>query len=465
MLKELNVLIRTCLLIGSLAIAAHGQNSNYVVQLSATADTDAAGVAARHGMTLVKSLTGSATGIHVLAAPAGQDPGLTVQSLTSDPAVQTAEADGPVAVPGINAAAQIHPPSAPAPMLPIDGTLTQYYTGMAANGYVNQPAASVINIAGALQAAVGNGTTLGPGATVAVLDTGVDFAQPVLMNSVISGYDFVNSVAGGQEVTDINQETTPILDQETTPILDQETTPILDGGTAIVLAQETTPILDQETTPILDATQYPAYGHGTMVAGLIHLVAPNALIMPVRVFAADGTATISQVIQGIYWAVDNGAQVINMSFSTPVSSTALRDAIDYADDNDVICVASAGNDGQPETVFPAGYHTVIDVASISNQGIRSLFSNYGSPVDLAAPGEAVVTTYPGNHYAIAWGTSFSAPLVAGGAALLVSVNGGVGQEGQIRNALMHAANIGYQQLGAGELNLVRAINNLSQHDD
>jgi subtilisin family serine protease len=261
-------------------------------------------------------------------------------------------------------------------------------------------------------------------------------------------------------VADINQETTPILDQETTPILDQETTPILDGGSAIILSQETTPILDQETTPILDAGKYPAYGHGTMVAGLIHLVAPKAMLMPVKVFAADGTATISQIVNGIYWAVDHNANVINMSFSTKQPSAALENAIAYANSKGVICVAAAGNDGLAEVVYPAAYSTVIDVASTNDNDVRSLFSNYGSQIALAAPGEAVITTYPGNHYAEVWGTSFSATLVSAGAALLVGMNHDI-SPAQARNALMQAVTIG-QELGAGELSLLQAVTYLDK---
>jgi subtilisin family serine protease len=449
--NKLNVLIQTSLLIGVLALAAPAEDRKYVVHLES--NTDAATVAARHGMTVVKSLGGSGSGIHVFSAPKGQDAGLMVQSLATDTAVKRAETDNPVTLPGIKAAAKVHPASASAPAFPLDGTLTQYYTGMAAKGYVNQPAASVIKVSDAHKRAQGKGK-------VAVLDTGVDFLQPVLKSSVIAGWDFVHGQPGGQELADINQETTPILDQETTPILDQETTPILDGGTAIILTQETTPILDQETTPILDGAKYPAYGHGTMVAGLIHLVAPKALIMPVRVFAADGTATISQVVAGIYWAVDHEAKVINMSFSTIAPSDSLKAAIDYANIHGVICVVSAGNDGQSEVVFPAAYSTVIDVASTNDQGIRSLFSNFGPEITLAAPGEAVITTYPGNHYAEVWGTSFSAPLAAGGAALLLDISDDV-TPAQARAALTQAVATG-QELGAGELDLLQAVKYLSK---
>ena len=176
----------------------------------------------------------------------------------------------------------------------------------------------------------------------------------------------MHGAPGGQEQADLNQETTPILDQETTPILDQETTPILDGGTAIILQQETTPILDQETTPILDGKKFPAYGHGTMVAGLIHLVAPDAKIMPLRAFGADGSATISQIVQAIYYAVDREVDVINMSFSVKQDSPTLKAALDYAASKGVICVASAGNDGQAIQVWPAAYSNVIGVAATDN---------------------------------------------------------------------------------------------------
>jgi thermitase len=101
------------------------------------------------------------------------------------------------------------------------------------------------------------------------------------------------------------------------------------------------------------------------------------------------------------------------------------------------------------------------VASTSDSDVRSLFSNFGGQIALAAPGEAVITTYPGNRYAEVWGTSFSAPLVSGGAALLV----GMGDEitpAQARNALMQAVKIG-QELGAGELNLLQAVTSLDKH--
>jgi subtilisin family serine protease len=283
----------------------------------------------------------------------------------------------------------------------------------------------------------------------------------------------VNNAPLGQEKADVNQETTPILDQETTPILDQETTPILDGGSAIILNQETTPILDQETTPILDSKKFPAYGHGTMVSGLIHLVAPRARLLAVRAFAADGTSTISQIVAGIYWAIDHKADVINMSFSTKQNSSALQKALNDAASKGIILVASAGNDGQSISVWPAAFNNVIGVGSTNNSDIRSLFSNYGTDSTLAAPGEALITTYPTakgkQHYAEVWGTSFSGPLVSGTAALLVDIDNNMNGGKASSVFKQSCVSIGNQGLGDGELDAYRAAQtakkNSNSHDN
>ena len=115
----------------------------------------------------------------------------------------------------------------------------------------------------------------------------------------------------------------------------------------------------------------------------------------------------------------------------------------------------SGNDGIATQVWPAAYNGVIGVGSPNDQEIRSLFSNYGnSLVTLAAPGEAVITTYPTGLYAEVWGTSFSAPMVAGGAALLVDINGKT-NDAMATKDLSHATFIG-QELGVGELDLYQA---------
>src|SRR2546429_7979374 len=118
-----------------------------------------------------------------------------------------------------------------------------------------------------------------------------------------------------------------------------------------------------------------------MVMGVIHLVAPTAQLLPLKTFKADGTGFLSDILRAIYYAVENNANVINMSFDTQTRSRELRKALDYANRNNVIGAASAGNEGQsapPLNVYPAEWQNdVMGVASTSDQDTRSSFSNYG----------------------------------------------------------------------------------------
>jgi subtilisin family serine protease len=462
MSRKLHILARTGLLLALCCFVGFAED-RYVINTKG----DINKIASRYGLKIIKSLDGSGNGTHVLSSN-GKNPQQVIRSLASEAGVNSAEHDKPVMLPGQRSNAPVHPAGAPkGPALPLDGSLAFYYTSFAAKGYVNQPAASVINVLQAHNIASGNSVK------VAVIDTGIDRTNLVLASSIGEGWDFVHNSPLGQEKADINQETTPILDQETTPILDQETTPILDGGSAIVLNQETTPILDQETTPFLDSKKYPAYGHGTMVSGLVHLVAPKATLLSVRTFAADGTATISQIVAGIYWAIDHQADVINMSFSTKQDSDALQKALNDAEAKGIVLVSSAGNDGSSVAVWPAAYQNVIGVGSTNNSNIRSLFSNFGTDASLGAPGEALITTYPSTqtnfgwkqHYAEVWGTSFSSPLVAGTAALLVDIDNHMNGV-KARNIFKQSSTpIGNQGLGDGELDAYHAAQTAKKNKD
>jgi thermitase len=281
------------------------------------------------------------------------------------------------------------------------------------------------------------------GGVVAVIDTGVDPAQPVLKSVLVPGYDFVNNKTSVDETADINQSTMAVLDN--------------NNAQPGFVNQSTMAVLDQSTMAVLDGPQYAAFGHGTMVSGVIHLVAPTAQIMPLKAFTAAGTGNLSDVVRAIYFASFHGAKVINMSFDFSSSSTELKFALNTANLLGVICVASSGNDGKQISVYPASYSNVIGAASTSNIDQRSTFSNYGSQVVwVAAPGEGVVTTYPFGSYAAVWGTSFSAPMVSGTAALLVGLSHGVAQQNTAASSLAHADYIN-SQLNHGRLNVNTAV--------
>ena len=322
----------------------------------------------------------------------------------------------------------------PAPSYLTDEKPTSYYGATVWHGYVAQPANQLIRT-GSTQSTF---QVTGSGVTVAVIDTGVDPTNPVLKNLLVSGYDFTRNVSGGSEKADVN------------------TSPDLSQAQTAQVNQRTVAVLDQRTVAVLDGSAYSAFGHGTMTAGIVHLVAPQAKIMPLKSFKADGTGYDSDILRAIYYAVKNGAKVLNMSFDYPTYSPELANAVKYANSNGVISVASAGNDGQQVAVYPGALPSVIDVASTSNSDIQSTFTNYGAPpVWMAAPGEGVMTTYPWGTYAAGWGTSFSAPFVSGTAALMLGANGHC-TSSNVASGLAHAVNISDPQLGYGRLDTYQA---------
>ena len=336
----------------------------------------------------------------------------------------------------------------PAPSYLMDQTPVNYYGATVWRGYVTQPGNQLI-LTDKTHATF---KTAGSNVVVAVIDTGVDPTHPVLKNSLVNGYDFTRRSSGGSEMADVSQSTVAVMDHRQ----------------PAKVSQSTVAVLDQSSVAVLDSSRYAAFGHGTMVSGIVHLVAPQAKIMPLKSFQADGTGYNSDILNAIYYAVNHGAKVINMSFNYSSSSQELANAVNYANSMGVVCVAAAGNSGQQATVYPAALKNVIDVASTGNSDIRSTFSNYGAPpVWLAAPGEGVMTTYPFGTWAAGWGTSFSAPLVSGTTALLISTSPtslslksvlrGGGAKTQAGAALSHAQPISDPQMGHGRLDTYQAM--------
>ncbi|MEH7442102.1 S8 family peptidase [Bacillus sp. JJ1122] len=209
---------------------------------------------------------------------------------------------------------------------------------------------------------------------VAIVDTGVDLDHPELKNRLVKGYNVLNE---NNEPDDDN-------------------------------------------------------GHGTHVAGIIASETNNNegvagltwfnKIMPVKAMGAKGYGTTFDIARGIVWAVDNGADVINLSLGNYQPSQVLEEAVRYAYSKNVVMVSAAGNDGSNQPTYPSAYPEVLSVAAVDYDGKRASFSNYGEYIDISAPGVYIPSTYFNKQYASLSGTSMAAPHVAGLAALIKSAN-------------------------------------------
>jgi Subtilase family len=389
-----------------------------------------------HGCTVVGNLDGNQKQVFLVRPVNGLLPNLLASVLQLVSGIIDAEPDQVLTIPPNPTA----PDTSNAPPAGLwDTTPVNYYGTTVTDGYVNQPAAQIIQISQAHS----NFNVSGSG-IVADIDTGVDPTHPALQGVLLQGWDFTRNQAGGSEMNDVSI---------TAP-------PPCDSCPAAYVNQHTAAMLDQHTAHMLDGTGYEAFGHGTMVLGVVHLVAPTARLLPLKAFGPDGNGSLSNILAAIYYAVQNHANVINMSFDFTQSSTELNNAITYANNNHVILVASSGNDGENEMVYPAGLKNVMGVASANNQDQRSSFSNYGDQVVwVAAPGEGVITTYPFGLFAAGWGTSFSSPMVAGTASLILNLQPNDAQS-QAAWAISHAKFIGLN-MGYGRLNAAWALTAVS----
>jgi len=242
-----------------------------------------------------------------------------------------------------------------------EGHTQSFFVRIAEQTVGKQPVASFVSLPFAHR------LSTGAGVAVAVLDTGVAPHSYLVGAIAPGGYDFIDGD------TDVN-----------------------DTGAGVMA------------------------GHGTFVAGLIHMVAPDAKILPIRVMDSTGMGTSFLIAEGIYHAIDHGARVINISMSSPENSIIVADAIADALSLGIIVVASVDNRDSDDKVYPAANAGVIAVASTDMADVKSAFSGYGSYVDLCAPGEDLVSILPNNQFAVASGTSFSAALVSGTSALVTA---------------------------------------------
>src|SRR5258707_6378884 len=329
-------------------------------------------------------------------------------------------------------------PSIPAGLY--DTSPVKYYGTVVWHGYAAQPAAQIIRLTDAK-----NGFGIAGKGIVAVIDTGVDPNHPVLYPVLLKGYDFTRNQPGASEWLDVTGMQSGYTD---TGIQNQQ---------PAYVQQSTAAVLDQSTAAVLDGSPYVAFGHGTMTSGLVHLVAPKAKILPLKAFSANGTGYIANIIAALYYAVQHNANVVNMSFDLSYSSSALSRAVSYANKAGVVLVAAAGNENTSARVYPAAFSgSVVGVASTTDWDKRSSFSNYGSnDVWIAAPGEYVISTFPGGTYASSSGTSFSSPLTAGAADLLLDAKAGLNQS-SAASALSHAIQL-TSDLNHGRLDVYQAV--------
>ncbi|HXJ40770.1 MAG TPA: S8 family serine peptidase [Bryobacteraceae bacterium] len=327
------------------------------------------------------------------------------------------------------------PPVNNAPYGLTDTASVNYFGSVVTHGYAAQPAGQIIRLIDAQNGFGVSGTGI-----IAVIDTGVDVNHPVLLPVLLPGYDFTRNQPGASEWLDWPLQNSAVSGQQSGAV-----------------QQSSAAILDQSSAAILDGQPCAAFGHGTMTSGLVHLAAPTAKILPLKAFSANGTGYLSNIIAALYYAVQHKANVVNMSFDLSSPSPALSQAVSYANRANVVLVAAAGNESTSARVYPAainGY--VMGVASTTNWDARSSFSNYGTAdVWIAAPGEYVISTFPGGSYAAASGTSFSAPLAAGTAALLLDAKSGLNQS-QAASALSHGRQL-TPDLNHGRLDAYQAV--------
>ena len=282
--------------------------------------------------------------------------------------------------------------------------------GQNSGNYNNQYAYTQIHIGNA------HSRTTGAGVIVAVLDTGATYSHPALRGHYVAGTNF------------INPNRLPF--------------DLPDGITNI------------------------AVGHGTMMAGIILKIAPNARIMPIRVLNGDGIGTAFNVAQGIRYAMRNGARVINMSLGSRQRSKAIEDAVQEARNINVVCVASAGNHGLPVQQYPTSQHELISVTSVESNNVKSGYSDFGSWISVSAPGTSIRSTYWNGGYANWSGTSFAAPFVAGEAALIISIRPNL-RSREVKDAILRQAhsvdsfNPNYRgRLGSGLIDIEETIRQL-----
>jgi predicted CXXCH cytochrome family protein len=256
---------------------------------------------------------------------------------------------------------------------------------------------------------------------VAVLDTGVEITHPDLTNSI-----WQNAGEFGLDASGKDKRSNGIDDDGNGYVDDWQGWNMLVGNNNVT---------DNN-------------GHGTHLAGIIAAgvnnsigiagIAPNARLLPVKVLDDSGYGTYAQVAQGIIYATDMGARIINLGFAGLGSSQMLQDAVDYAVSHGALMVAASGNGGINTTYYPAAYPGVISVGAVDGGLTLAPFSSSNDQVSLVAPGVGILSTWLNGTYQPASGTSMASAHVSGVAALLAG-QPGFETSDNLRSALLGGA--------------------------
>jgi subtilisin family serine protease len=354
------------------------ENNQLVVKLNPPATI--AEINAAYGTVTIETLLSNA-GIHLLQVPTGESAIALAVAMAEDRRLRYAELNYIGSAPEANSRDIYAWPDEGAGIQEsetarIDPRDLYGWAGGGADDarYHTQPAIHRLQISQAQE------TSDGTGVVVAVLDTGIDREHPEFASRLTqTGYDFI--------------------DDDPTP-------------------EDTPNDLDDDGDGFIDEVA----GHGTHVAGIVHLVAPQAQIMPLRVLDSDGQGNSFVIAEAMLYAVQHGADVINLSLGSPVPSVFLQDVVDQVTAAGVVVVAAAGNLNEDSPQYPAATACVLAVTSVGPGSTKSTYANFGPWVDVAAPGDRVYSSYPDNGYAWWSGTSMATPFVSGQVALLRSAN-------------------------------------------
>lgn len=291
-----------------------------------------------------------------------------------------------------------------------------------------------------------------------IIDTGIDYNHPDLTNQI-----FINKGETGLDNFGRDKRSNGIDDDENGFIDDYRGWDFTDR-VGFPFDSTSGDYLTWDNNPFDDQ------GHGTFISGIaaaqtnnfigVAGTAPKIKILNLRAFDPGGFGEEDDVAAAILYAVKMRCKVINMSFGDDAFSYVLRDVIKYAYSQNVVLVASAGNSASDAPHYPSGYSEVICVGNSTEQDYVASSSNFGSTIDLVAPGSSIITTAKNNSYALVSGTSASAPFVSAAASLVLSVYNFTNEEVKqiIKSTTDDIDKSGWDlKSGAGRLNIFKSL--------